>query len=159
MDLIELINFIKLDSSCKVHKANLDFQIEVDLPDDLVQFYDLCDGVELYNESIYPIKIASKSEFVKANPIIVGEECEYDISYYWYIIGYGNNEQYITIDLFPSRIGRCYDSFWDRHGLVGDTKIVSLSFKDLLYNLYKTKGKYLFWEKEDFVSLGDAYDG
>ena len=27
---------------------------------------------------------------------------------------------YITIDLAKERLGRCYDSFWDRYGVAGE---------------------------------------
>lgn len=66
---------------------------------------------------------------------------------------------YITIDLAEKRLGRCYDSFWDRHGVVGESTIVAKSFTELLSQLFGNQGKSLFWLNSDFVYIGDAYDG
>jgi hypothetical protein len=93
---------------------------------------------------------------VRANPIIVEDDCPDDISYDWFILGQAG-EQYITIDIAPERHGRCYDSFWDRHGLVGECSIVALSFADLLQRLWKGKGDYWYWLADDFKCIGDAY--
>ena len=55
---------------------------------------------------------------ILANPVIIGELCEEDISSKWYIICKDLEENYITFDSSVERNGRCYDSFWDRHGVV-----------------------------------------
>jgi hypothetical protein len=80
-----------------------------------------------------------------------------DISYDWFIIG-KSSEQYITIDLNPDRLGRCYDSFWDRHGVPADCQIIAKSFTDLLQKLFDGNGDYWYWLKDDFTYIGDAYD-
>ena len=56
------------------------------------------------------------------------------------------------------RLGKCYDSFWDRHGVVGECGIVALNFTELVSQLYSNQGKNLFWLDDNFNYIGDAYD-
>ena len=55
------------------------------LPKDIRGFYEQCGGAVLYENADYPIYIVSPHEFKLANPVIVGELCEEDISSEWYI--------------------------------------------------------------------------
>jgi hypothetical protein len=128
------------------------------LPDDLKEFYNLCGGLVLFENKEYPIYVVSPDKFVLANPVIVGELCEEDISSNRYIICNDGNDEYLTIDLDEERLGKCYDSFFDRHGLVGESQIIATSFTDLLERLINNKGQYWFWLRDDFNPLGDAYD-
>ena len=127
------------------------------LPNELKEFYSLCGGLVLFENEEYPIYLVSPDKFVLANPIIVGELCGEDISSNWYIICNDGTDDYLTIDLNGDRLGRCYDSFFDRHGLVGESQIIATSFTDLLERLIKTKGQYWYWLRSDFIALGDAY--
>ncbi|PEY43944.1 hypothetical protein CN354_01915 [Bacillus cereus] len=129
------------------------------LPEDVKGFYSLCGGAVLFENEEYPIYIVSPQEFILANPLITGELCEDDITSNWYIICNDGKEEYLTIDLNRNRLGKCYDSFFDRHGIVGESQIIATSFIDLLERLIHNKGKYWYWMQSDFVSLGDAYDG
>ncbi|MHC5354591.1 SMI1/KNR4 family protein [Myroides sp. LJL115] len=115
-------------------------------------------SIVLFQNTEYSIKIVGADEFTRANPVIVGEDVEDDISYNWYIIAHDNNSQYISIDLTKDRLGYCYDSFWDRHGLVGEQPIIAKSFTELLKRLYNSKGKSWYWTESDFSFYGDAYD-
>ncbi len=128
------------------------------LPKDLKKFYELCGGVVLFSSEAFTMQIVSPENFQLANPIIVGELCPDDISSEWYIVAADSNNDYITIDLDNKRHGRCYDSFWDRHGIVGDCQIIASSFTELLVQLYNSQGKCLYWLQDDFPYLGDAYD-
>ena len=76
-----------------------------------------------------------------------------------YIICKDVDNNYITIDLSKERLGKCYDSFWDRHGVAGECAVVAKNFTELLWQLYINQGKSLFWLNSDFVYIGDAYDG
>ncbi|MCU6711218.1 SMI1/KNR4 family protein [Paenibacillus sp. J5C_2022] len=127
------------------------------LPPDLERFYKLCGGLTLYTKSDYTITIVPPNDFALANPVIVGDLCETDISSNWYIVGTGGSSEFITIDLSSDKNGRCYDSFVDRHGVVGDNPIIAKSFSDLLIRLMDNRGQYWYWLEDDFVSLGDAY--
>ena len=95
---------------------------------------------------------------VLANPVIVGELCEEDISSKWYIICKDSDSNYITIDLATERLGRCYDSFWDRHGVVGECAIIARNFTELVMELFNSQGESLYWLGSDHQYLGDAYD-
>ncbi len=127
------------------------------LPKEIEEFYTLCGGLELFIGSERFLRIVPPQEFAAANPVICGEQYPEDRSAHWYIIGEDDNGQYITIDLFPERQGRCYDSFWDRHGLAGDCPILAGSFSQLLARLLEEKADW-YWLREDFQPLGDAYD-
>jgi hypothetical protein len=60
------------------------------------------------------IEHAENLVLVRSNPEILGTECPDDISDTWYIVARGGPEEAISIDCSRDRLGRCYDSFWDR---------------------------------------------
>ncbi|WP_240421805.1 SMI1/KNR4 family protein [Paenibacillus periandrae] len=128
------------------------------LPQDVHEFYHRCGGLSLYSNSDFAISVVPPKELILANPVIVGEKCEDDISSTWYTIAKDDNGDYLTIDLQIERLGKCYDSFWDRHGVIGDCPVIANSFTDLLKQLIENGGNRWYWLENDFVSLGDAYD-
>lgn len=65
----------------------------------------------------------------------------------------------ISVDCSPQRLGLCYDSFWDRHGVVGDCAVLARSFTELLQRLFEARGGYWYWLRDDAPNYGDAYDG
>lgn len=156
--IYEILKKICDNLDCKITPKESVLSIDYILPDDLLFYFERYNGILFYPQSIYPIKIVGFTDFHQANPIIVGDTIEDDISNNWYIIGYGDNSQYITIDLSPDRFGWCYDSNWDRHGVPGSNPIIAYSFTELLYNIYKANGKNYYWLMKEFESKGDAYD-
>jgi hypothetical protein len=160
MSVLNIIQKIKATPDCKVLPPNGIPHIEdnLQLPEDVRIFYESCGGIILFEHADYRTNIVPPQEFVLANPVIVGERCEEDISSNWYIVANDGKGEYLTIDLDPSRLGRCYDSFYDRHGVVGESQIIALSFTELLERLMRNKGQYWYWLENDFISLGDAYD-
>jgi hypothetical protein len=161
MVLEQLIKKIKTIPDCVVYPPNglPDIEEKYQLPDDIKEFYHLCGGVCLYINGECTANIVPSNEFIPANPVIVGERCEDDITSNWYIIANDGNGDYLTIDLKEERLGRCYDSFWDRHGIVGECPIIANSFIELLEHLIDNKGQYWYWLRDDFETYGDAYDG
>ena len=127
------------------------------LPDDLAEFYRLVGGVSLFEHGSYPIRVVGPEGLARANPEIVGTDCPDDISDSWYIVARGGREEAITIDCSPGRLGRCYDSFWDRHGVAGDCRVVALSFTELLQRLFDNGGGYWYWLADKAPHYGDAY--
>ncbi|WP_167280571.1 SMI1/KNR4 family protein [Paenibacillus lupini] len=157
----ELIEDIKRIEDCKVLPPSnqpILFNYNHILPADLRRFYELCGGITLFESASYAMTIVQPNDFVLANPVIVGELCEYDRSSDWYVIGTDGSSQYITIDLSYGRCGKCYDSFYEVHGVAGSNAIIANSFTDLLRQLLESKGQYLYWVEDDFEALGDAYD-
>lgn len=161
MNIKELIDKIKTLPDCKVYPPNglpkLD-NTKHKLPDDVIEFYQHCGGITLFNSESYISDIVSPDKFILANPVIVGELCEEDITSEWYIIVNDGNGDYLTIDLSDERSGRCYDSYWDRHGVVGECPIIARTFTELLENLVLNEGKQCYWLRDDFITIGDAYD-
>jgi len=158
MTMTDLIESIQRQSDCGVKPlGSLPNVGANELPSDVVEFYSLVGGATLFRDSPYGIEIVSPEDFVRANPVIVGNSCEDDITHDWYIVA-KNGEQYITIDLAPARAGMCYDSFWDRHGVPGSCPVVARSFTDLLERLLAAKGSELYWLEPQFKNLGDAYE-
>lgn len=160
MNIHEIIEMIRKDARCEVFQPNGMPHLKDgdNLPVDIQQFYGLCGGIRFFKDSEYEFIVVSPQEVVLANPVIVGELCEEDISSRWYIICKDTESNYISFDSSIERNGRCYDSFWDRHGVVGECSIVAATFSDLLVNLYNCAGKELFWLSDSFQYLGDAYD-
>jgi hypothetical protein len=128
------------------------------LPDDLVEFYGECGGARLFAESAYPVAIAPPDQFISSNLAILGQLNLDDRSDQWFTVGITPDGEYLSIDLDPARLGRCYDSFHEAHGLIGDCAIIATSFSDLLSRLLSNQGRYWYWLDSDFRSLGDAYD-
>lgn len=133
------------------------------LPDDLKEFYGLCGGVELFEMSAYRLAIVPPTQFVLANPVIlIGltqqqmESFAIKLSWSWYILGKGDNSHYITIDLDPKRLGRCYDSFWELHP--ENSVVIASSFTEFLERMLDNKGKLWFWHAESFGSLKLAHE-
>ncbi|WP_235941351.1 SMI1/KNR4 family protein [Paenibacillus puerhi] len=160
MNIKQLLIKIKTLPDCIVYPPTVSPIVEREhvVPLDVHEFYKICGGIELFTSSDYSISIVSPKKFVLANPVIVGERCEGDISSNWYIVADDGNGDYLTIDLAKERLGKCYDSFWDKHGVAGDCPIIATSFTDLLLRFMETKGKRWYWLQDDFVSMGDAYD-
>lgn len=64
----------------------------------------------------------------------------------------------MSIDCAAGRLGRCYDSSWDRHGVVGECTVVALSFTELLQRLLNAQGTRWYWLTSEAPAYGDAYD-
>jgi len=160
MSMKKLIEKIKTLPNCTVYPAKGLPKIEEkhSLPVDLKEFYELCGGITLFENGSYMVNIVPPDEVVLANPVIVGELCEEDITSEWYIIANDGNGDYLTIDLNCKRLGKCYDSFWDRHGVVGECAVIGLSFAELIERLVGNNGHNWYWLTDDFTSMGDAYD-
>jgi hypothetical protein len=165
MDMTSLIRTVGAIPDCTVHPPCGIPTIDEEhiLPSDLREFYQLCGGVNLFESADFPVCIVPPQRLVLANPVIfVGaseeelEATKNDISWSWYIIGEGHSAQYITIDLSPQRLGRCYDSFWDRHP--GNSSIIAKSFTDLLLGLLSYRGEYYYWKDPEFTFLGNPHD-
>jgi hypothetical protein len=111
--ILELINNIRTLPGCEVLQSIglPDLPSGLGLPNDVEQFYSHCGGMNLFQDRSYSMTIVSPTQFLRANPEIamVTEETG-DISDWWFIIG-KHGQKYVTIDLDPERLGRCYDSF------------------------------------------------
>lgn len=164
MGIKEMLQDIKEIENCIVYPAEgLPENIEEGdvLPEDVLEFYNMCAGMDLFTKADFGLTIVAPDKLVLANPIIVGEKCDYDISSHWYIIANLGDGNYLSIDLHPDRLGKCYDSHWDCHGVAGSSTVVANSFTDLLNRLLVSKGEgdSWYWNSGDFKPLGDAYDG
>lgn len=169
MDMGAIIARVRDIPECTIYPVSgiPSIQKEHLLPDDLKEFYQLCGGMDLFPvETQLPAYIMAPEKVVLANPVLVEgltkeahPESADDISWSWYIIVRTHGYNYITIDLSPNRLGRCYESFAFTHGVPGDCPIIAFSFTDLLIGLLENEGTREYWKEPDFKYLGDAYDG
>jgi antitoxin YokJ len=122
------------------------------LPDDLVAFYEVCGGLVLFTDAPFVWEIVGPNKLVPTNLEVLGEQVEDDITSSWFVIARqrGDSSALISIDLGTDRLGWCYDSDVEVHGLVGDSAILAFSFAELLSELMDARGQ--------FVYKGDAYD-
>ena len=155
-----LLDLLATDPTCTILEAKgyPDLPDGLSLPADVSEFYKLCGGLQLHRAMPYSFELVEPVNFVRANPVIADTEGQGDISYDWFIIAKNGGEQYITIDLNPLRLGRCYDSFWDIHAIAGSCPIIAESFLELLNYLVEAKGDSLYWHKQSFKPFGDAYE-
>jgi len=155
----DLVDGLRADPSCvlaqPVGRAG-----PAALPDDLQEFYDLCGGLVLFSGAPFEWRIVGPQELTPTNIEVLGEQVEDDITASWFVIARqtGDSSALISIDLSPHRLGWCYDSDVEVHGLVGDSAILAFSFAELLGELIDARGRHIFWEDENFVGKGDAYD-
>src|SRR5262245_9597659 len=96
----------------------------------------------LFQQNDYHALIVPPDRVVPANPIIVGQEYADDITASWHIIADDGNGDYLTIDLHPERLGRCYDSFHETHGLVGDCPVIVSQWTGSLLRSAPTMGSH-----------------
>jgi antitoxin YokJ len=140
---------------------------EHEFTDEIIRFYELCGGVTLFKDAPYSVRILTPDEVIRTTPIFwddeildaADESIEIKVSSSWYVIVDLHDSNYLSIDLNRSRLGRCYQTFWDSYAVIGETPIVASSFSDLLERLLENQGDYWYFLKNDFVPLGDAYDG
>ncbi len=160
MTIDEQLAVIAADDACRVHPPDGEPRLESEhtLPPDVRRFYQLCGGVDFFPDRDYPLFILPPGKVVLANPVLVGRRVEDDRSDSWYLVAHDGNGDYVTLDCGLKRIGWCYDSFHETHGLVGQTPVIARSFTELLARCYANRGGYPFWLRADFISLGDAYD-
>lgn len=106
MYILELIDEIKNSKDCFVYPPCGIPVIDenVKLPSDLKKFYEVCGGIYLFEDKKYGFEIVKPKEFVLANPLIIGELCEEDISSKWYVICKDREDNYITIDLCKEKM-------------------------------------------------------
>jgi hypothetical protein len=184
VSIADLIEEIRHTPYCIVHPpAGLPALREDHcLPDDLYQFYELCSGVRLFDDSSLldmlgpddpepegflpsPLNIIPPGEIVLTNLRIFdfddSEEFqppEDDLSWFWYVIGnrYDSVSSLVSIDCHPTRLGWCYDSYWVQHPY--QSSIVAHSFTELLtHALRNTSYEQPYWELPTFTPLGTAY--
>ncbi|HLL80277.1 MAG TPA: SMI1/KNR4 family protein [Ktedonobacteraceae bacterium] len=168
MSLQDLLIRISNTPDCEIFPATglPKIQPQHTLPEDVRNFYTLCGGVKLYETQSKRIRILPPERVELANPILMrGLTSEQyatsaeDISWSWYLIAedYGGN--YVTIDFSQERLGRCYDSFFDRHAMPGYCPVIASSFTEFLTRLFENQEEYPYWNLPSFSALGDAYDG
>lgn len=165
MNIHSIIDAIRIAPDCIVYppKGLPTIKSEHVLPDDVREFYTLCGGVTLFQNSVFPTHIVSPGNVVLANPIIIvginpediPASSKDSITWSWYIISEGPNGQYITIDLDSNRPGRCYNSFWSSHA--DDAPIIALSFTDFLYNslFFSNIGEHYYWNEDSRIGFQD----
>lgn len=129
------------------------------LPNDLRDFYNFCGGIVISPPESTELSILQINDFERANPKILGLDGTEDKSFNWFTLAeYGG--EYVTIDLNKNTLGRCYDSFWDRHAIRGSCRIIARSFTEFLSLILKNSetNTPIYWEGSSYFSLGDAYD-
>ncbi|MFD9871744.1 SMI1/KNR4 family protein [Streptomyces niveus] len=157
----EILERISASSICRVNPPDGLPVVPrpLELPHDLVEFYTRCGGVTLFEGGEFSIRIPAKGEFVPSNLAVIGETGFGDRSDHWFVVGITSDHEYVSIDLDNSRRGRCYDSFHETHGVVGESRVIAQSFTDFLTALLSGGGSGWYWLGPDFPGLGDAYDG
>ena len=165
MEILQLIETIKQDPSCKVYPAQLAQDLPQNIPDDVKIFYRETNGIKFFPREAYSIEIVASHQFIPINTYLFSDEStdleleNDDISHDWFLIAKVDEmSQYISIDTAQARRGQCYDSFFETHATIGDSPIIAQNFTALLHQLYMNKGQYWYWLQDDFQYLGDAYD-
>ena len=64
----------------------------------------------------------------------------------------------VTHRLHPARLGRCYDSFHEVHGIPGSCEIIAASFSAMVMEFLNDPGNGWYWISPDGRRPGDAYE-
>ena len=156
----KLIDQISKRSDCVINPAMGLPQLSENhvLPEELSEFYKLAGGAVLFQDSEQPYTILSPEEFQQSDIAIAGEVNEDSISSNWYVIVMDGNGDYLNINCAKEKTGYCYDTYHELYAMEGRTAIIATSFSELLTQLLANNGESSYWLKDDFVTLGDAYD-
>jgi hypothetical protein len=157
MSIAALIERTAQSAGCHVHLP-IAVPRGLALPDDLAEFYRRCAGVDLFLDRDYAVSLLGPADLQPSNAVILAEQYPDDITATWYTIGRTPDSDYLSIDLAPERLGRCYDSFYELHGVAGSCPIIATGFTDLYRGLLDGAGDRWYWQRPGFVELGDAYD-
>jgi antitoxin YokJ len=154
----QLLDRISQLEGCSVLPPAGSPNVRLELPNDLSEFYSLCGGLMLFKGALFPFEVVGPDEFEPANIAILGLGAQEDRSDDWYMLARSGSDQFVSVDLFPARVGRCYDSFVDRHAIAGSCAVVARSFSEFLKSTIDCAGHRLYWLDPRFEGLGDAYD-
>lgn len=155
-----LVTLIGNTPGCEIiaQKGSPPSASEINIPQDVLEFYKICGGARLFLRSDYPITILQSCEIKKSNEVILNEVIENDPSNNWYVIAKCGSGEYISIDFSIKGNGRCFDSFYETYGLIGEMKIVATSFSEFIARSIGTHGGRYYWLEDNFCGYGDAYD-
>jgi hypothetical protein len=139
--------------------------LNLQLPSDLRDFYELCGGLDMFPGTEQEWRFVNPNEVVRADPFILDKAYTdrpevYDgkPSETLYLIAVaGVGPEFITIDFEPKRNGLCFDSYSGDHG-TESSKVIALSFTELLNKLFYWKQPGLFWENEFYGYLGQPIE-
>jgi hypothetical protein len=127
----------------------------------------LCGGLKsiVRRDEDLILSVVSPAEFRWAVAEIFGRfgqdkyltQFEGDRSWYWYLIGRGDTDEFFVIDLAPERYGHCYFAYFYFWGQPGSTPVIAVSFQEFLERFHQaaTMGEEWSWRN---LRLGDAYD-
>lgn len=136
-----------------------------ELPADLREFYSLCGGLDLFPDEDWGWRILSPAEVVRADIALLGgayedhpEDYDGTPSERLHLIAVrGCGPDWASIDLDPSRLGWCLDSFPGDHA-TDSSKVVARSFHELLFKLFHWREEGYFWEDSYYGHFGDPVE-
>ncbi len=180
MKIKDLIKDIGKRRGCEVYKPSGKPEIALKLPSDLMEFYELCGGLELFSlfklidegliEELehYPSIFLQPEKVLESTKIILLEDIYeesigdtiYNNSEFknWYTIVDLYDGNYIVIDLNEHKLGKCYLAYADNFLIAGEMPVIAESFTELLEKLIENNGEYFFFLDDNFESYGDAFD-
>lgn len=170
MSICNLISKIKELPDCIVHELDGVPRVRsgLKLPKDLVDFYTYCGGIDLFVSGSHRTYIVPPNKFIPADNVFFDEDTlEFyksqegysdELSTDWYVLADIENGNYILIDLNSDRCGKCYQGLWETYAMKGESPIIAINLIELLNKLIDSKGEKWYWESDDYISLGDAYD-
>lgn len=131
------------------------------LPEDLLEFYRHCGGMDLFPHEDWGWRLVGSKEFLRADQVILELSYKEHPEHYdgtasegLYVIAVrGDGPDYISIDTHSSRLGRCFDSFSGDHATEG-SRVIALSFTEMLNKLVAWRLEGYFWEDEFYGFFG-----
>jgi len=133
-----------------------------DLPADLQLFFSLHTSLRLGGKRQRRLYILPLANWRRSNHAVLGETVDDDRSHHWWTLAQDDMGEYVSIDLSPERLGWCIDSFHELHGVAGSSPVQAHSFTALIAQCLDSlalPGEWgpMFWLRDGFAPLGDAY--
>ncbi|MEM7336485.1 MAG: SMI1/KNR4 family protein [Chloroflexota bacterium] len=122
-------------------------ELSISFPSDYLKFWELCGGLDYKFEKDEDLCLSVLSpsesgwavgEIFSGFGYVTGmfpHKNEY--TWYWYLIGRGDTDDYYLMDLAPERLGYCYFANFYFFGHPHHTSLVSYNFQDFLIEIYR----------------------
>jgi antitoxin YokJ len=152
----ELLEAISSDGRCVV-KPSIGLpkiNPSILLPQEIIDFYSLCGGIEFFTDEDYCCFINSPNDFTFANGVALRELSESDVldafgadhfSWSWYYFAHFDTlDDIIAVSVQGDDVLSCYDCYWSSYP--NKNRKISSSVSEMIEKIYLSGGKIHYHE-------------
>lgn len=141
------------------------------LPNELIELYNFCGGMGIFDGELCSTEIVQPKKFVLANKWLLGEELLQELqasdeqhhlwkSNTWYIFANLLDGNYVVIDVNEEKNGWCYLATFGNYAYDenGNMPIIAKSPKEFLERTLQMNEETFYWEEKNFKPYGNVFD-